>query len=63
MGGYGGVALGINNRSIKLISVWGEYGFLRADIYSSTLEVDYKIINVYGPFHDRAEYWRKFLNS
>jgi len=51
-----GVALGINNCSIKLNSVWGEYDFLGADTYSSTLEADFRIINVYGPCHDRAKY-------
>lgn len=62
-GRLGGVALGINNQSIKLDRVWGGYGFMGVDIYSSTLESDYRIINVYGPCHDRANFQSKLLNS
>jgi len=63
MGRSGGLALRTYNHSIKLNNIWGGHRYLGADIFSPTLEADYKIINVYDPCHDRADYWRKLLNS
>eukprot|EP00253_Pinus_taeda_P029779 PITA_29779 len=58
----GGLTLGIWNRTIKTLNVWGGRGFLGADIYSPTLESNFRILNVYGPCQDRMAFWRPLLN-
>lgn len=63
LGRSGGISLGVKNRTIELNRVWGGIEHLGADIYSTTLEAEYIIINVYGPFHDMADFWRKLLSS
>lgn len=32
------------------------------DIFSSELGMDLRIINVYGPYHNREAFWNRFLN-
>lgn len=40
-GRSGGLSMGICNRSLKVLNVWGGRGFLGADIYSLTLELEF----------------------
>jgi len=49
-GRSGGLALGINTRSIKEINYWGGQGYLGEDVHSNVLGMLFRIINIYGPF-------------
>lgn len=49
--------MGSKNNSILLNNIWGGGGFLGADIYSRDLEENLKVINVYGPCHNRELFW------
>lgn len=62
-GHSGGVAVGFKNRSIVLKNIWGGRGFLGSDIYSKDVEDEMRIINVYGPCHNKESFWRRLLRS
>lgn len=62
-GWLGGMALGINSRSIKFCNIWGSFGHMGVDIYSPKLGTKIRIINVYGPCQNWAEFWNQLLNS
>jgi len=51
MGRSGGLAIGYNPCTIKVISLWGGLGFIGMDIFSAELGMDLWIINIYGPYH------------
>lgn len=55
--------LGVKNRSIRICNAWGSSGHLGANIYSSELDIELRIINIYGPCHNKEEYWSRLLNS
>lgn len=62
-GRSGGIAIGVSNKTIDLRNIWGGRGYIGADIYSFSLETYLRIMNVYGPCMDRANFWRSFLGS
>eukprot|EP00253_Pinus_taeda_P008313 PITA_08313 len=61
-GRSGGLAIGINLRTIRLDSSWGGQGFLGVDIFSADLGVAFRIVNVYGPCQHREPFWNRLLN-
>eukprot|EP00253_Pinus_taeda_P031163 PITA_31163 len=61
-GKSGGLAIGINPRTIRIDSSWGGQGFLGADIFSADLGVAFCIVNVYGPCQHREPFWNRLLN-
>jgi len=62
MGRSGGLAFGFNPSTIRLVSSWGGHGFLGADIISIEIGLPLRIINIYGPCHQRENFWRKLLS-
>eukprot|EP00253_Pinus_taeda_P016616 PITA_16616 len=62
-GRSGGFVLGVKNRSIRICNVWGSSGHLGAHIYSSELDIELRIIKIYGPCHNREEFWNRILDS
>lgn len=62
-GRFGGIAIGFSNKTIDLIKMWGCRGFISVDIYSISLETELRVINLYGPCLDRANFWRRLLAS
>ncbi len=62
-GHSGGIVLGYNPRSIKLCNIWGDIEYIGADIFSFDLGTNIRLINVYGPFHDREIFWEHLLTS
>jgi len=62
MGRSGGLAIGYNPCTIKVISSWGGLGFIGMDIFLTELGMDLWIINIYRPCHRREDFWNKFLN-
>jgi len=55
--------VGFKKRSIRLENVWGGEGYLGADIISSNFNLPLRVINVYGPFHNRKIFWERLLDS
>lgn len=62
MGRSGGLALGYDPRSIRLDSSWGGHGYLGADIFSIELGLSLRIVNIYGPCHQRENFWSHLLS-
>jgi len=54
----GGLALGINPQTIKVISAWGGQGFLGIDIFSVELGKNLCIMNIYAPNHCILDFWQ-----
>lgn len=52
----GGITLGYNPRSIKLVNIWGGIEFIGADTFSMQLGTDIRLINVYGPCHHQEDF-------
>lgn len=55
------IALGYNPRSINLMGTWGGIGFIGADIYSTELGTEIRMINIYGLCHHRENFWERIL--
>lgn len=62
-GRSGGLAIGVCNRAVDIRNIWGGRGFIGLDFFAHSVERDIRIINVYGPCSDRANYWRSLLES
>lgn len=60
-GRSGGLAIGYNPKSIRLDSSWGGHGFMGADIFSIDLGLTLRIVNIYGPYHQRENFWSHLL--
>lgn len=61
-GRSGGITVGFKHSTFNLKN-WGGGEFMGADIYSKDLEEELRIINVYGPCHNRELFWRRLLSS
>jgi len=61
-GRSGGLALGYNSHTIKILNCWGGLGHLREDIRSTDLEMNFQILNVYGLCQNRPAFWQKLLS-
>lgn len=62
-GHSGGLALGVNTRSIRIFNTWGNSGHLGVDIYSFELDFELRVINIYGSCHKREGFWSILLES
>lgn len=62
LGRSGGLVIGYNPKSIKLDSSWGGHGFMGAAIFSIDLGLTLRIINIYGPCHQRENFWSHLLD-
>jgi len=62
-GRSGGLAIGVNNRPAEVRNIFGGRGFIGLDINSQLVDGDIRIINIYGPCADRANFWRFLFES
>lgn len=62
IGRSGGLAIGYNPRTIRIDASWGGFGFMGIDSFSSELGKSLRILNIYGPCHQRETFWRHLLN-
>jgi len=62
MGRSGGLALGFNPCTIHLKACWGGAGFIGMDNFSIYFGMDLRIVNIYGPFHNKEAFWNHLLN-
>jgi len=57
------LAIGVNNRTAEIRNYFGGRNFIGLDICSHLIGRDIRIINVYGPCTDRANFWKNLLGS
>eukprot|EP00253_Pinus_taeda_P016780 PITA_16780 len=62
-GRSGGLAIGVNNRTAEIRNYFGGRNFIGLDISSHLVGRDIRVINVYGPCSDRANFWKNLLGS
>jgi exonuclease III len=63
IGRSGGLAIGWNSRTIKVINSWGFDSGLGITFTSKELEEPLNIVNIYGPCHNRGPYWDNFFSK
>jgi len=56
-GRSGGLAVGWRNSCMKLVDSWGMDSVLCVDVLSADLGITIKVINIYGPYHNRVPFW------
>eukprot|EP00253_Pinus_taeda_P006367 PITA_06367 len=61
VGRSGGLAIGVNPRSIKMDSTWGGSGFIGLEIFSAELGMTLRVVNVYAPCSHRESFWQHLL--
>jgi len=62
-GKSGGLAIGINPRTVKIVSSWGGWGFIGMDIFVGELGLPLKVINIYAPNQNRMAFWLNLLDN
>eukprot|EP00253_Pinus_taeda_P003262 PITA_03262 len=62
-GRSGRLAIGIHNKTIRIRNIWGGRGFIGLDTYVLSMEMDLRVINVYGPCSSRDPFWNALLDS
>jgi hypothetical protein len=63
IGRFGGLAIGWNCRTVKVLNHWGfEFG-LGIIVFSKELEDPLNIVNIYGPCHNIGLYWDTVFNK
>jgi len=62
-GRSGGLAVGWKNSCLKLVDSWGMDSVLCVDLMSADLGFTIKVINVYGPYHNRVPFWDELTGN
>ena len=62
-GRSGGLAVGWKHNCVKLINSWGSEAVLGVEVFSAELGVSLSVINVYGPYLNRAPFWDSLLHN
>lgn len=55
--------LGFNNKTIKIDNIWRGEGYLGADFKAIDIDLSLRMINIYGPCHNREDFWDTFLSA
>jgi hypothetical protein len=58
-----GILISWRKYSLKLLNSWVSPSVLGTHFFSKELNFDFLCINIYGPYLDRKEFWKKFFNS
>eukprot|EP00253_Pinus_taeda_P021770 PITA_21770 len=61
-GRSGGLATGLNPRTIRVLASWGGPGFIGLDFFSMKLGLKLRVINTYGRCHQRENFWKHLIN-
>jgi len=59
----GGLAIGWNSRTIKLLNSWGFDSSLGINTCLEDLGMNLTILNVYGPYQECVPFWECLLNK
>ena len=61
-GRSGGLAVGWRKCCVKLVNAWGMDSVLGAELHSEELGFSLSVLNVYGPYLNRAPFWDSLLH-
>eukprot|EP00253_Pinus_taeda_P029832 PITA_29832 len=56
-----GLVIGYKPKSIRLQASWGGRGFMGINLFSADLGYSLRVINIYGPCHQREHFWQYLL--
>lgn len=59
---FGGLAIRINSRSIRVDATWGGTGYLGLEFFSTDLGMNLRIVNIYAPCNHREQFWQRLLH-
>ena len=62
-GHFGGLAIGWNQSTIRCSNSWGAPSGLGVQISWAEANLNLNIVNIYGPYNNRVEFWDSFKNS
>ena len=62
-GRSGGLAVGWKNCRVKMINAWGTEAILGVEVFSEDLGIPLSVVNVYGPYLNRAHFWNSLFQS
>ena len=62
-GRSGGLAVGWNNRCVKMLNSWGTEAVLGVEVFSEELGMSLLVVNVYGPYINRVPFWDSLLQN
>lgn len=62
-GRSGGLATGVKEGRLKILTLWGLDQALGVEVYSLELCSNLLILNIYGPCHNRVSYWNNLLSK
>ena len=62
-GHTGGIAIRWNQSTIRCTNSWGSPSGLGVHISWVAENLNLNIVNIYGPYNDRVEFWDSFKNS
>ena len=58
-----GLAVGWKNSSVKMINSWGTEVVLGIEVFAEELGISLNVVNVYGPYLNRAPFWDSLLQN
>jgi len=62
-GRSGGLAIGWRNSCLKMVSSWGMESVLCVEVLSADLGQTVKVVNIYGPYNNRAPFWEALFEN
>ena len=62
-GRLGGLAIGWNTRSVKVLNVWGMESVMGITLRALKLVDTFDVINIYGPYLNRIPFWDKISSN
>ena len=62
-GRSGGLAVGWKKSCMKLVNAWGMKDVLGVEVFSEELGISLTVVNVYGPYLNRAPFWDSLLQN
>jgi exonuclease III len=62
-GRSGGLVVGWNSKTVKILNSWGLDSCLGIELISVDLGMELHIFNIYGPYQDRVIFWEDLFNK
>ena len=62
-GRSGGLAVGWKNNCVRMINSWGAEAVLGVELFCADLGISLTVINVYGPYNNRAQFWDSLFQN
>ena len=62
-GRSGGLAVGWKNICVKMLNAWGSEAVLGVDLLFEDLGISLSVLNIYGPYINRAPFWESLFQN